>query len=262
MSQSPTLCTIILAHNNAQTIEKCVRSAKFSDQVIVIDSGSTDDTREIAARCGAKVHTQPWLGYAQQRNKAIELTTCDWILMLDSDEHLSEHASKLLTYLKTDQFSGFSLNIKLIFREKVCHYFHNKKNGFLRLFKRSCGQYNPHKQVHEDLQINGKTTYLRDIIVYHQSFTNITDMIAKMNTYTSLNADYTLTHTDKQLSVSMAFVKFIASFVKHYLFNKGFMDGPFGFVYSIHYALSSYFHAIKCVYPDIQKEKSTVADNQ
>lgn len=262
MTKNQKLCVIILTHNNAATISKCILSASFANEILVMDSGSTDDTCTIAKNLGAKVYSQNWLGYAQQRNAAIKLTSCEWILMLDSDEYLSKQANKLLAQIKSDQFNGYSLRIKLVFRDKIYNYFHNKSRGFLRLFRKDCAQYNPYKQVHEDLQITGMTSYLKNIVIYHQSFNNIDDMITKMNTYTTLNANYTLKHSQKIHSVPKAFVKFFASFCKHYVLNKGFLDGSFGFIYSVHYALSSYFHAVKCVYPPIKKEQTTIAETK
>ncbi len=88
------LAVIILTYNEEKNIEECIRSASFADEVVVVDSGSTDNTVVMAEGLGAKVHIHPFENFAAQRNVGLEQTDADWIFYLDADERISQEAAK------------------------------------------------------------------------------------------------------------------------------------------------------------------------
>ena len=207
-----TLSVVIISHNEEANIGRTLESVKTlvcdgQGEVIVVDSGSTDRTVEIAKSFGAKVFAEEWKGYAAQKNSAIAKATGDWILSLDADEEvdaeLVEWIGHLLLGRQRDsvkdgvprtQFavvattiSGFSLRRKNYFLERWI-----KHGGFWpdpkpRLFRRGLGKV-PDATVHESIEIEGGTRLLGAGALIHHSYPTLSDYIDHMNRYSSLGA--------------------------------------------------------------------------
>ena len=102
------LSAVVITYNEAQNIERCLKSLSFCDEIVVIDSQSQDNTRELALKYTSKVFTKPWRGYAAQKNDAISLASFDWVLSVDADEEVTPALKQeILSVIQDNDFSGF-----------------------------------------------------------------------------------------------------------------------------------------------------------
>ncbi|MDP2155729.1 MAG: glycosyltransferase family 2 protein, partial [Sulfuricella sp.] len=110
MQQKTPLSVAIIALNAASQIEACLKSAAFADEIVVVDSGSRDDTREIALKYGARVLHQDWLGFGRQKQFAVEQTRHDWVLCLDADERVSDTLrASIVEALRAPRFRAYRM---------------------------------------------------------------------------------------------------------------------------------------------------------
>ncbi|MGL5269363.1 MAG: glycosyltransferase family 2 protein, partial [Selenomonadaceae bacterium] len=127
---------LILTYNEEKNIADCIKSAAFADEVVVVDSASTDKTCEIAKQLGAKVCIHPMNGFAEQRNFALEQTEADWVFYLDADERLTPQAAEEIQRLTTEEPSAYEIKrINIIFGQMMRHGEHAPDYS-LRLYPR------------------------------------------------------------------------------------------------------------------------------
>ncbi|MCO6418402.1 glycosyltransferase family 2 protein [Siccirubricoccus sp. KC 17139] len=171
------LSVVIMTKNEAAVISRCLGALMdWADDVVVLDSGSTDGTRQIAASLGARVFEQPWLGFSAQRNRAVELARHDWVLCLDADEVVDARLARAIREAMAanpDPRDGFCLDRRDEFFGKL---FPNLKNrarnrAFIRLFHRAHGRWNPEQLIHEEVQVPGRSIPLPGILLHWRSFT-------------------------------------------------------------------------------------------
>lgn len=241
------LSVAIITKNEARNIERCLRSVKWASEIIILDSGSQDETLQIAEKYTAKIHSKPWPGYSQQKQRAIDLCTGDWVLSLDADEELSpELQREIQRTLKKPLFKGYRLPRRLVFRGKVLHYSEGSSLKF-RLFARGLAKMNA-KLVHEELFTTEKLGTLNNIM-YHHSFFSLTELIEKMNHYSSLGAKEKQKQNAKS-SLLKAIIRGYWTFFRVYFLQRAFLDGALGFIYSVHLAESSYYRYLKMLFPE------------
>jgi len=231
-------------------------------EIIVIDSGSTDRTVEIARSFGAKVFVEEWKGYAAQKNSAIGKATGDWILSLDADEEVSRGAQQAITRILGPDSEDYSALAGLwIARENFFLGRVMKHGGFypdrkLRMFRRGTARI-PNRAVHETITVTGKTgvpahDYDFDgdkIALIHHSYPTLSDYIDHMNRYSSLGAEMvvrkeahpvTQSATDggrPRFSVTNIVLRPLATFVYNYFFRLGFLDGREGLLLHLYHAV-------------------------
>jgi glycosyltransferase involved in cell wall biosynthesis len=171
------LTVIILTKNEEQFIERCIRSVSWADEVLVLDSGSSDRTREIALSLGANVYQQEWLGYAAQRNKALSLAKNDWVFFVDSDEIVTpELARSLREALKgpMNERDGYAiLNRRGDFYDLLLPDMSNarRRRNFVRMFNRQCSAYDATMIIHEEVRFPGKAIPLHGVLIHWRAFT-------------------------------------------------------------------------------------------
>jgi glycosyltransferase involved in cell wall biosynthesis len=171
------LSVVVMTKNEAAVIGRCLGSvADWAEDMVVLDSGSTDATRQIAASLGARVFEQPWLGFSAQRNRAVALARHDWVLCLDADEvvdaRLAE-AVRAAILAGPDPRDGFALDRRDEFFGKL---FPNLKNrarnaAFIRLFHRGRGRWNPDQLIHEEVEVPGRSIALAGVLLHWRGFT-------------------------------------------------------------------------------------------
>lgn len=230
------LSVVIITKNEENFITDAIKSALFADEVIILDSGSTDRTCEIAKELGAKVYQNEWLGFGPQKNRAVELAKNDWVFVLDSDERITEELKdEIVTTLKEPQFNGY-------FIARLNNFFgKNIKNCGLypdysiRLFNKNYGKFND-VSVHESVQLTSKAAHLKNHMI-HLAYESIEEFIQKQNRYSSLN--------HKKKSLIKAIINPYWTFFKLYILKKGFLDGWHGFVISKLYAQYTFWKYIK-----------------
>ena len=253
-----TLSVVIITHNEEVNVGRTLASvqtlvADGKGEIIVVDSGSTDRTVEIAKSLGAKVFVEEWKGFAAQKNSAIDKATGDWILSLDADEEVSSGMRDFLLLAlfgsKADEFAKFQGGILFGRRN---HFLGRwiRHGGFypdvkLRLFRPGSGRFEA-RLVHEDIQLKpGLPTYApsptlnrgEPIDIIHHSYPTLSDYIEHMNRYSSLGAEMTVASGHHGFAVIDIVVRPLATFLYNYFFRLGFLDGREGLLLHLNHAV-------------------------
>ena len=224
---SNLLSVVIISKNEEKFIGDAIKSAEFADEVLLLDSGSTDSTCKIAKKLGVRVENQAWLGFGPQKNSAVDLATNDWVFVLDSDERISPKLrSEIQITLNNPSSDGyFVARLNNFFGKniKTCGLYPDYS---VRLFNRTKGKFD-NVPVHESVQIDGKVNKLNNHMT-HLAYDNVDEFIEKQRYYSELS------NTKKNI------VKAVASpcwtFFKLYFLKLGFLDGWHGFIIAKVYA--------------------------
>ncbi|WP_158209142.1 glycosyltransferase family 2 protein [Myroides phaeus] len=231
MSNKITL--LIPTKNEAERISKCVLSAnKLVDEIIVVDSFSTDDTKSIAESLGAIVIQRTFDNYSNQKNWAIPKASNEWILLLDADEYLTDKLFvEIENLIKSDnlqKYQAYWAFRQNHFFNKQLNYSGFQKDKVIRLFnKNKCKYIN---QVHEQLVVDGKIGFLKNKL-HHNTYKGFDFHIQKLNHYATLQAlDYNKKTTN--LNFYHFILKPMYRFFKHYVIQQGFRDGVPGIIMS------------------------------
>jgi len=240
------LSVIIIAKNESINIYDCVRSATFADEVLVIDSGSIDDTVNLAKKAGAKVLCRKWVGYGAQKNLAIKLAKGEWIFSLDADERINKKlAVEILSTIKNSQESVFEVSRKSLFVSKFMAYSGWRPDFTKRLFRKGAGVFEE-KSVHEHFVTNSKVERLKESLI-HYSYRDIETVLKKINIYSSYGAnDYY--KIGKRGSLAKAIMHGSWAFFRTYFIKIGFLDGAEGFMLAFANAEYSYYKYLKLYY--------------
>jgi glycosyltransferase involved in cell wall biosynthesis len=243
---------VIITLNEAEGIERAIRSAEFCDDVVVLDSGSTDATREIAEGCGARVFQEPWRGYRAQKARAVELARHDWILSLDGDEALSEDLQRELRGRLPQIVSGQGASAyefpRLTYNlGRWIRYGGWYPDRQLRLFDRRQAEWRGGEHVHERVQGKAGTSWQCERIdahLLHWPFPTHAEQVATNNRYSSLGAQE-LRARGQKFSIGKLVFKSWSKFIECYLLKRGFLDGLAGFVIAVGAAYSVFLKWIK-----------------
>ncbi len=234
---SVVIITLNEEANIGQTLES-VRPlvADGAGEIIVVDSGSTDRTRQIAESMGAKVSVEPWKGYAAQKNSAIEKASGEWVLSLDADESVEPQLAEEIraTLRAGTDLHGFWIPRRNHFLGRWIRHGGFWPDPKLRLFRRGSGRFEE-RAVHETLHVNGATARLRNALI-HRSYSTITDYIDHMNRYSSLGAEVAVTEGHRGFNLWNIVVRPWATFVYNYFFRLGFLDGREGLLLHLYHA--------------------------
>ncbi|HVI57071.1 MAG TPA: glycosyltransferase family 2 protein [Luteibacter sp.] len=226
MAHEP-LSVVVTTFNNADTIETCLASVRFADDILVLDSGSTDTTRDIAVRLGARVHVQAFAGYSAQKQAAIDLATHRWVLLLDSDEALpATAADRVRSALDSPEVAGF----EMLRREWVFWRWQAERarlNHYVRLFDRTRARMSGH-EVHESVIVDGPVRRL-DAVIDHYGERDIEGRVDKANRYSSLQVSDRHTRKPRYLRARMVIYPTVA-FLRYYLWRGHWRGGWAGFV--------------------------------
>jgi glycosyltransferase involved in cell wall biosynthesis len=224
------LSAYILTYNEAEKIEAAVSSVLWADEVVVIDSYSVDRTAEIATSLGARVVAVPFNGFGELRNRAIDACKYDWIFSLDADERCTEAVRDEILALLEGMPSH---DVYRVPRRSYMMGRWIKGSGWYpnfrqpQLFRKGSMRYTL-EPVHEGYELlNGKPLGRLQNAVWQFPFRNLEEVIKKMNRYSSLGVPK-LAH--KRVSMASALGHGLWSFLKHYIFKRGFIDGWAGFV--------------------------------
>lgn len=229
MSPIPATATII-ALNESRNIAQCIRSVAFFDEVLVIDSGSNDNTVSLATAAGATVLTNPWPGYGRQKQFAIEHARNDWIFSIDADERVSDKLKQSITDLFDDDpdCEGYNINRCNHFMGRPLRHGEGYPDWCLRLFKKSTAGWSP-DPVHERVMITGKVGRIEGDL-NHYSEESLAEYIEKQNTYTTLQAQQ-MWELGRTASWTKLMTSPVLRFIKFYILRRGFLDGVPGLVH-------------------------------
>ncbi len=238
-----TLSAVIITNNEEKNIGRCLQSlVQVADEIIVVDSGSTDGTAAICRQYNAQFIPQPWLGYGPQKNHGIRLAANDYILSLDADEELSP---ELIAAIRREKekglHGGYVLQRLNNFFGKFARYGLEYPDHKIRLFNRQQAQWDD-SPVHETLQTPaGLTPVTLPGYLYHYSYDDIETYLAKFNNYTTLAAESLYRRGKRAGVIKLVFSPWF-TFIKGYIFRAGFRQGLHGFLLA---ALAAYYVLIK-----------------
>jgi glycosyltransferase involved in cell wall biosynthesis len=270
-----TLSIVIITHNEEANLRRTLESVKpivcdGKGEIIVVDSGSTDRTVEIAKSFGAKVFIEEWKGFAAQKNSAIDKATGDWILSLDADEEAdpslitevswllhampdwetngfpvgsdsrsSELRDRGAEYgLDEDDLNGFLIPRRNFFLGRPIRYGGFWPDSKLRLFRSGKGRFQD-RVVHEIAQVEGVTGALQRGTLIHHSYPTLSDYIEHMNRYSSLGAEMVIAKSNGKVRFSVVNIVLrpLMTFIYNYFFRLGFLDGREGLLLHLYHAV-------------------------
>ncbi len=218
----------IVALNEERKIARAIESMRCCDEIVVIDSGSTDRTVEIATELGARCIAQPWLGYARQKNLAAAHASFDWLLFLDADEVLTESLDAEIWSLKNNgpAHGGYSMPRMAQYLGRWIHHGGWYPDRKVRLYHRRqarwMGDY-----VHESVVVDGVVGQLEGAI-HHFTCDTLSEHLRTLNRYTSLAAEELIAHGHDPTAARMVFNP-VWTFFRTYLIQRGYRDGFPGF---------------------------------
>lgn len=245
-----TLSVIIITKNEAHNIGACLDSVAFADECIVVDSGSTDDTCDIARARGARVlETDDWPGFGLQKNRALDLATKTWVLSIDADERVTpELASEIRTVIQNDDVPG---------HERLAGYRIARSSNFcgrwirhsgwwpdyvLRLIQRGSGRFTD-SVVHESIALEGQQGTLKGHFL-HYPYKDMEALLAKVNQYSTAGAQ--MMHAKGRTTGIPGIIGHsVWTFIRIYVMRRGFLDGKEGFILAAVGAAGSFFRYSK-----------------
>lgn len=226
MTREP-LSVVITAFNSAATLDRCLGSVDWADEIVLLDSGSTDATLAIARQHGARVHSLPFAGYSAQKQAAIELASHDWVLLLDSDESVPPGAEPAIrATLASHSYAAY----QLWRREWVFWRWQaegTRLNHYVRLFDRRCARMSGHS-VHESVQVDSPVGVL-DVTLDHYGEPDIAGRVGKANRYSTLQVSDLADRRVRGLGWRMVLYPAIA-FLRYYALRGHWRAGWAGFI--------------------------------
>jgi len=239
-----TLSVVLVTLNEAANLPRTLTSVRFANEIVVLDSGSTDATVEIAEAMGARVFEEPWRGFARQKNSAIARATGDWVLSLDADEEVSPALASEIEALLADEPVCSAYRIR-----RLNHFLGRplRHGGYwpdpkLRLFERGAAQFED-RPVHETMQTSGPTGQLKGHLIHH-CYPSLGEYIEHMNRYSSIGAELLVERGRISHSLPAfwwnAVANPAATFLYNYIFRLGFLDGREGLLQHLNH--SAYIH--------------------
>lgn len=239
------LSVIVITHNEQANIGDCLKSLDFADEIIVVDSASTDHTADMARACGAQVHvTEDWPGFGPQKNRALALAKGKWVLSLDADERVNEA-------LRADILAAIANNTgptvyRMPRRSRYCGQF-MQHSGWspdyvVRLFRRGSAKFSD-DLVHEKLVVQGKVGDLKAPLL-HLSFPDFESVLDKANRYSTAGAQ-AMRLKGKNATLLGAIGHGMWAFFRTYVIRRGFLDGQLGLALAISNAEGTYYRYAK-----------------
>jgi len=215
----------------------------WCDEVVIVDSNSTDGTVAICEEFGCTIYSKKFEGYGEQKRFAVSKASNDWVLCIDADEVLTDRLIWEITEELSSgtSFSGFSVRMNLVFLDK--EFVHGKESGryFLRLFNKLHGGFTEDK-VHESIKVEGQIKKLHHTI-RHYSYTSLHQCLDKCNRYSTYSAEMAFSK-GKNKSIFAVLFGLPFNFFKYYFMERNFMNGLKGFYWSV---FSTYYHFAKYV---------------
>jgi len=242
------LSVIVITKNEAPRLRRCLASVAFADEIVVVDSGSTDGTQALARELGARViETPDWPGFGRQKQRALEAATAPWVLCLDADEWLNADAAQAVrdataTAPGPDRPAGYELVRMSAFCGQWMRHSGWYPDPGLRLVHGTRARYSD-DLVHEHLSVDGPVGRLPGLLL-HDSIPDLELALDKANRYSTGRAR-DLMAKGRTGSLRKAVLHGFWAFVRTYVFKRGFLDGQLGFVLAVNNAEASYYRYLK-----------------
>ncbi|SFG91955.1 glycosyltransferase family 2 protein [Pontibacter chinhatensis] len=253
------LSVVVITYNEERNIARCLESVKqVADELVVVDSYSTDRTREICLSYGARFMEHPFEGHIEQKNYALTQATFQHVLSLDADEALSPELEQAVLAAKNNwQSDAYSMNRLTNYCGKWIHHSGWYPDTKVRLFDRSkavWGGENPHDKI--ILSQGATLQHLRGDLL-HYSYYTVTQHLGQINKFTDASSK-ALIRDGKTVSLPMVILKPLFRFFRAYILKRGFLDGPEGFIISVSSAESVYYKYLKLYMHNRQQKRREV----
>jgi glycosyltransferase involved in cell wall biosynthesis len=233
---SNCLSVVIITKNEEKFIGDAIQSAKFANEVLILDSNSSDKTCEIALKMGARVEQHEWLGFGKQKNLAVKLAINDWVFVLDSDERISTKLEEeIQNVLESPSSNGYLVpRLNWFFGKSIksCGLYPDYS---VRLYNKCMGSFTE-VAVHESVQVNGKVSKLKNHMI-HLAYESVDEFVGKQKKYSRLS--------NKKKNILKALLSPCWVFIKLYFIRFGFIDGWHGFVIAKVYAKYTFWKYIQ-----------------
>jgi glycosyltransferase involved in cell wall biosynthesis len=231
----PRLSVVIITRNEAANIRACLESVRFADEIVVVDTASTDGTPEICREFGAQVFDQPFLGYGPQKNFGIDRAAGEWSLNVDADERVSDSLREEIQAViaAADACDGYWIARQNYFGDTWIRHGGWFPDYNLRLFRKSKGRFNE-RSVHEAVQVNGSVGKLRAPLV-HRTCRDFAEFAQRQERYAELAAAE-LAREGRRAGALDLWLRPPLTFLKMYLLKRGCFDGVKGFTLARLYA--------------------------
>lgn len=238
------LSVAIITYNEEEEIKDCLESVKWADEIVVVDSFSTDKTVDICRQYTNKVFQHEWSGYSNQKNYAINVTTNPWILILDADERVSERLTKEIKEIldKDLGVDGYYIPRKSYFLGRWIRYGGWYPDYSIRLFRKDKGRFEQ-REVHESVRINGKTAKLKNHLE-HYTYRNLSEYIQRMDRYSTLAAMEMVGEGRRSGPRNILF-RPILTFFRMYILKQGFREGIYGLLLAVLYSYYTFLKYVK-----------------
>lgn len=237
------LTVVVLTRNEEQNIVACLASLGWADRLVVLDSLSTDDTVRLAREQGATVFEHPFHDYASQRNKALELVESDWIFFVDADERATpELAQEIRDVLASPSEAGWWVPRKNYIFGKWIRHTGWYPDYQLRLLKRDKARYDPNRQVHEVVILDGESGYLQNTLT-HYNYRTVRQFLDKQRVYTNYDAEILFSQAIRPKWRNFI-LQPLREFWRRYVTWRGYRDGGHGLLLSL---LMAYFNWVMYV---------------
>jgi glycosyltransferase involved in cell wall biosynthesis len=239
------LSLAVITLNESANLERCLKSVPMADDIVILDSGSTDGTRELAKSLGARVFNEEWRGFRAHKQRATDLCKNDWVLSLDADEALSPEAQNELKALLSgdaDKFDGYEFPRLTWNLGRWIRYGGWYPDLQLRLFNRTRASWGGGEHVHERVEAVHVQRLASPIL--HWAFRDHAHQVATNNRYSGLGA-LELQRRGKKFSLLRLIFKPISKFLETYVVKRGFLDGLPGFIIAVGAAYSVFLKFAK-----------------
>lgn len=239
------LSIAIITKNEEDNIRSCLQSVSFAKQIVVVDSGSTDKTLELAAEFGCEIYSEGWHGFGFQKQLAIEKCRLPWILVLDADERIPPDTADIIKKIVINsdvKETGFSFPRKNYFQGRWIKHAGWWPDRIVRLFRKGAGKMSE-AVVHESVEVEGDIGAL-DVVIEHYTESRLNKIIQKIDRYSTLGAE-TAFKEGKNCTTGGAFLRAFFTFVQDYFFRLGVLDGMPGLTLAVTDSVNKFFKYAK-----------------
>jgi glycosyltransferase involved in cell wall biosynthesis len=238
-----SLSIILITKNEAANIAACLESVAWADEIIVVDSGSTDDTVARSLTFGAKVYVHDWQGFGIQKNRALSYATQDWVFSIDADERVTpELRAAIQAALAEPQFPAYRVSRLSNYCGRFMRHSGWYPDHIVRLFQRGKARFND-ALVHETIVVQGETGLLAGELL-HYSYDNLEQVLSKTNAYSTAAAQMKY-QQGKSASLTGAVLRGLWTFFRTYCLRLGFLDGRQGLMVAVSNAEETYYRYLK-----------------
>ncbi|MBE2225913.1 MAG: glycosyltransferase family 2 protein [Ignavibacteria bacterium] len=237
------ISAVVITKNEELNIRECLETLKWADEIVIIDSNSTDNTPIIASEFTDKIFSTDSDVFSEKRAMSFEKCSNDWILFLDADERITPQLQEeILSLSPAEGVYGYRLNRRNYYFGQWLKYSGVYPDKHIRLFNKRHASITP-RIIHEGVEVSGSVEELKNDFI-HYSFRDMTHMMDKINLYSTLEAREKLIN-NKQISKAGVFTHALSAFLRVYISRKGYKDGTGGFFISFCYSIVSFLSHLK-----------------